>query len=77
MHYIVYQTTNLIDRKVYRGKHQTEILDDGYLGSGKHLQRAIAKHGIENFQREILYQFDNENEMNSFAAVLPSLASFM
>ncbi len=65
MHYIVYQTTNLINGKIYIGQHQTSDLNDGYLGSGKHLRRAIKKYGIENFQREILYQFDNLEDMSA------------
>lgn len=34
------------------------------MGSGKRLRRAIQKHGIENFIKEILHIFDNEDEMN-------------
>jgi len=65
MHYLIYRITNNIDDKIYIGKHQTQDLQDGYMGSGKLIQRAIAKHGIENFTKEILFQFDNEEEMNS------------
>ena len=43
--------------------HQTGNLDDGYLGSGKILRHAIAKYGSENFKRDILFVFDNEQEM--------------
>lgn len=46
-------TTNLINGKKYIGKHYG-FLNDGYLGSGKLIRRAIAKYGKENFQREIL-----------------------
>ena len=70
MFYTVYKITNLVDGKVYIGKHQTEQLKDGYMGSGKYLQHAIKKHGLENFKKEILYQFDNEEEMNHIEAEL-------
>jgi hypothetical protein len=68
--YTVYKTTNTLDGKSYIGKHQTKDLDDGYMGSGKHLKRAIEKYGISNFQKEILFQFDNEIDMNAKEAEL-------
>ena len=52
--YFVYQTTNQINGKVYVGVHKTTNINDGYIGSGINLQRAIKKYGIENFTREIL-----------------------
>ena len=70
MFYTIYQITNLIDGKIYIGKHQTKDLTDDYMGSGKQLKRAQAKHGIENFKKEILFQFDNEAEMNAKEAEL-------
>jgi hypothetical protein len=61
----IYKTTNLVNKKIYIGKHTTSSLDDDYLGSGKLLHRAIKKYGVENFHKEILHVFDNENEMNA------------
>jgi len=64
MFYTIYKITNILNGKFYVGKHQTKDLNDGYMGSGKILKRAIEKHGIDNFQKEILFIFDNEQEMN-------------
>jgi hypothetical protein len=64
MFYTIYKITNLINNKIYIGKHQSKKIDDGYMGSGKHLEHAISKYGIDNFKKEIIFQFDNEDEMN-------------
>jgi len=63
-YYLVYKTTNLINGKIYIGKHETYNLDDGYLGSGKLLLRAIKKYGKVNFKREILFECLTRDEMN-------------
>ena len=65
MFYIIYKTTNLLNGKYYIGKHQTKDLDDGYMGSGKYLKRAINQYGLDNFHKEILHVFDNESDMNN------------
>lgn len=65
MFYTIYKTTNLLNDKIYIGKHQTENLNDDYLGSGVLFQSAKMKYGNENFKKEILFVFDNEEEMNA------------
>jgi hypothetical protein len=63
MYYIVYKITNIVNDKTYIGVHKTENLDDGYMGSGIYLWRAIIKYGIDKFTREILYMAKNSVEM--------------
>ncbi len=64
MKFTIYKTINDINGKFYIGKHQTENIDDDYLGSGIALQKAIKKYGREHFHKEILFIFDTEEEMN-------------
>ena len=70
MKYTIYKTTNLVNGNIYIGKHKTDDPNDDYLGSGKLINRAIEKHGRENFKKEILYVFDTEEEMNTKEAEL-------
>ena len=52
-HY-VYKTVNVLSGRYYLGMHSTDDLNDGYLGSGTRLRRAINKHGKDNFKKKIL-----------------------
>ena len=74
MKYIVYCTTNLINKKIYIGQHLTKdpLKYDHYLGCGcydnqpssynkpkTHFQYAVKKYGPRNFKRIIIKVFDN------------------
>lgn len=64
MYYTVYQVTNAVNGKIYIGKHQTMNPDDGYMGSGIALGRAMKKYGMEAFSKQVLFVFTNEDDMN-------------
>lgn len=60
----IYKTTNLINNKVYIGKHISSTHDNTYYGSGKIIKRAINKYGIENFSNEIIDTAETLEELN-------------
>ena len=43
MKYTIYKTTNTVNNKIYIGKHQTENINDSYLGSGVSLELEIGR----------------------------------
>ena len=57
MFYTVYRTTNLVSGRYYFGVHKTGDPYDGYLGSGKYIKAAIAKHGGAAFRKDILFVY--------------------
>lgn len=77
MKWIVYQTTNEINHKIYIGIHKTKdpAIFDGYIGCGVSFQEpsmymnpktpfqyAVKKYGIKNFKRTVLKVFDTAEE---------------
>jgi hypothetical protein len=56
----------MINNNFYIGKHSTNDLNDGYLGSGYHLKNAIMFYGVNNFKKEILCFFDSEDEAYAY-----------
>lgn len=59
--HIVYQTTNMVNGKVYVGYHRTTDVHDDYLGSGILLNKAIRKYGRDNFVKNVLHVFEDEH----------------
>lgn len=57
--WILYQTTNLVNGKIYVGVHRplNTPKSRNYLGSGYGLKSAIKVYGRENFTRETLAEF--------------------
>ena len=77
MKFIVYCTTNIVNKKIYIGVHKTENPDkfDGYLGCSVRatqpstymnpktaFQYAVKKYGTDKFYRSILYVYDTAEE---------------
>lgn len=75
--YIVYETTNVVNNKIYIGLHKTKDPDtfDGYIGNGIYVtqpytyqyaktafQHAVKKYGPNNFKRKTLAVFDTIEE---------------
>lgn len=70
IYYTIYKTTNLVNGMIYIGKHKTTNPNDSYLGSGAQFKEALAEFGRKNFKKEVLFIFDNKEEMNSKEAEL-------
>lgn len=60
--YTVYKTTNLINNKIYIGVHKTTNPTDSYLGSGNVIKLAISKYGKNNFNKEILFEYNDKDD---------------
>lgn len=70
MFYVIYKITNLTNGYIYIGQHTTNNIDDGYMGSGIRLTNTYKKYGLDSFKKEILYVFDNFEEMDAKEAEL-------
>lgn len=70
MYYTVYKIINNINQKEYIGYHQTNNLDDGYMGSGKLIKAAIQKYGIDSFTKEYIAICDTREEAEALEAIL-------
>lgn len=64
MYGYVYKTTNLIDGKIYIGRHKSSKFDKWYYGSGHKILAAIEQLGRDNFSVDILCWCDSDSELN-------------
>ena len=65
MYGYIYKTTNLINGKIYIGQKKSSVfLEEKYLGSGKHLKRAVLLYGKENFKVEMLDTSETKKELD-------------
>lgn len=62
-YYLVYRTENLLTGHFYYGVHETNVIDDGYLGSGRKLKEAIKKYGVNNFKRRVVARCRSRAQM--------------
>lgn len=77
MKFILYQTINTVNKKIYIGVHKTKNPDqfDGYIGNGVYVnkpstymspnspfQYAVKKYGTDKFIRSVLYIYDTPQE---------------
>lgn len=62
-YYLVYKITNKLNNMIYIGCHVTTNIKDKYMGSGTNIRKAIKEYGLENFDKSVLYCFDNETDM--------------
>ena len=64
MYGYIYETTNLINKKKYIGKHKSNSFDNSYYGSGKSFRKDLDKYGKENFKVRVLEECDNQKELD-------------
>ena len=61
----IYETTNLINGKKYIGKKESDRFISTYYGSGRHINEAINKYGINNFEIKVLEECNSLEELNN------------
>jgi hypothetical protein len=84
MIYIVYCTTNILNKKIYIGVHKCESNKfDGYIGCGVYVNKpstynkpkttfqfAVQKYGPSNFKRIVIKEYDNLEDAYNLEAEL-------
>ncbi|MEO6303165.1 MAG: hypothetical protein ABIP51_08330 [Bacteroidia bacterium] len=61
--YVVYKITNKLDKRIYIGVHLTHNVEDRYMGSGVEIRKDLKTLGKKCFSKEVLFIFDNKEEM--------------
>lgn len=66
MYGYIYKITNLLNGKIYIGKHKYDKpeLDPKYITSGVLINKSINKHGIQNFSKELICICNSLEELN-------------
>lgn len=65
-YYYFYRINNKLNGKFYYGVHETYKINDWYHGSGKSINIAYKKYGIENFEKIIKRFFKNKYDMYQY-----------
>jgi len=63
MKYLIYKITNTINGRYYIGRHSTNNIDDGYMGSGRAICNAISKYGAHVFTKEIIAESFSKEDL--------------
>lgn len=64
MYGYIYKTTNLVNGKIYIGKHVSKTFDSWYKGSGVKLYSAMKHYGESNFKVELIEECQDEETLN-------------
>ena len=60
----IYKITNLLNGKIYVGKHTCKSIENVYYGSGVAIKAAIKKYGKNAFKKDVLCICKSEDELN-------------
>ena len=66
----VYQTSNLVTGHIYVGVHETDDINDPYLGSSQILDRAVKKYGRHKFRRDIVTFLESKKDAYALEALI-------
>jgi len=72
MRHQLYKITNKLNNKFYIGAHTGNIFEDDYWGSGTTIRQSIEKYGKENFEREVIEEFNNKIKLYKSEAEIVS-----